>query len=112
MIAWIALAVSFPGFALLSVAMDRHGQDVLGRSLPPPLRRASRIGGALLLAVALAVCVQTQGASIGTAEWFGVLSLAAMGVGLTLTYAPRRLAPLAGASLTLGAVLGLVAAVS
>lgn len=109
MIAWIALAVSFPGFALLSVAMERHGQDALGRSLSLPQRRASRIGGALLLAVALAVCMRAEGTSIGIAEWFGVLSLAALGVGLALAYAPRRLAPLAGASLALGAILVITA---
>lgn len=87
--AWLALALGYPGFALLAAAMERHGDDMLGRALDRGQRHAVQAGGSVLLAVALAVCVGAWGATVGTAVWLGVLSICALSLGALLTYAPR-----------------------
>lgn len=87
------LGLAYLAMATVSASMGRHQHSVLGRELGPAGTRLLRLGGWLLLAVALAPAVMTWGASVGVAGWLGMLTVAAMGVGLLLSYAPRLLLP-------------------
>ncbi|WP_076997482.1 DUF3325 domain-containing protein [Variovorax sp. KK3] len=74
------LAVFIPsllGFAALSLAMDRHQEDLFGRVLAPQATRMLRAGGWLLLLVALALAVRSAGWSLGLVHYSGHTSVAA-----------------------------------
>lgn len=92
-LAWGVLATlaAFAGFVALSLAMDRHHEQVFGRgvALPRVRRRALRAVGAGALGVSLAASIAAQGPTQGWVLWCGVLTLAAIGQVLTLTYATR-----------------------
>lgn len=81
--------LSVPGFALLALAMARHQEDLLGRTLQPVQSRYLRLGGWLLLAAALAVAVEGRGWGLGLVSWIGHLSLAAGLVFTTLIVLQR-----------------------
>jgi hypothetical protein len=85
-----ALASCFAGMAALSLAMDRHYQQVAGRSEPPrPHRMALRTAGWLLLAISLWPCIAGWGSSVGLVAWCGFLTAGALLVAWTLPYVPR-----------------------
>lgn len=97
-----AFTSALSGFAVLSLAMDRHYEDTFGRGKEPgSLRLWMQAGGAMALVVSLAVCLLMAGKSQGWVLWFGELTAGAIVVVLTLTYAPRRAVPLALASAAL-----------
>ncbi|QTD44148.1 DUF3325 domain-containing protein [Ottowia testudinis] len=87
-----ALASALGAFCALSLAMERHFGDVLGRRADlarwqPRLRAA----GVALLALSLWACIAHQGATQGWVLWLGVLTAAALAQVLALAYAwPRR----------------------
>ena len=86
-----AFTSALSGFAVLSLAMDRHYEDTFGRGKDSgTLRRWMQAGGAVALMLSLAVCLLMAGKSQGWVLWFGELTAGAMVVVLTLTYAPRR----------------------
>ena len=86
----IAFALCFTGMAALSLAMDRHYEQVTGRSEPPSnQRRALRGLGWLLLTVALWPCIAAWGIGVGLTAWCGWLTAGAMAVAWTLPYIPR-----------------------
>jgi hypothetical protein len=102
------LAGAYAGMAALSLAMDRHAEQVHGRSPRAAWRGALRLLGALLLALAAVPCVRAWGASVGVVVWLGLLSAGALLLVLLLPYAPRAVRPLAWASVAVfAAVLGL-----
>ena len=83
---WLALLCSLAGFLCLAFVMDRHASDVLGRA---PRRREcwlARGAGIALLAVALTACIAAEGVSIGITAWLGVMTPAALLIGLGLTW--------------------------
>ena len=105
MSAWIAGALALPAFTALSLAMERHQDQVLGRTLPMNATLTWRLAGTALLGLSLASCLASGwSAAVATAAWFGVLSASAMLTGALLTYVPRHLPRLAGASLAVGAL--------
>lgn len=86
-----ALASAGGGFAALSLAISRHWEGVHGRGSAPAPRLLLRlrllgIGGLLL---SLLVCLFIWGDAQGWVGWAGVLTAAALGLSLTLTYAAR-----------------------
>jgi hypothetical protein len=90
--ALLAFSAALTGFSALSLAMDRHYEDCKGRgSLPSPaLRRWLQLGGALGLVLSLWVAIAGYGSAQGWVFWFGAMTVAALAVVLTLSYAPRR----------------------
>lgn len=103
---WMALLFSIGGMGALSLAMDRHHEQVTMRAeIAPGRRLALRAGGAALVAVAAAVSVQAWGGSVGVVMWLGALSAGALGVSLLLSLAPRWTPRLAGGAAWLGAAL-------
>ncbi|MDO9709101.1 DUF3325 domain-containing protein [Paracraurococcus lichenis] len=89
MMAALAFGLAYPGFLLLSLAMDRHHRDLLGEAPPWPRRLACRLGGAGLLGLSGLPCLAVWGWSIGPVAWCGVLTLAASGLVALLAFAPR-----------------------
>ncbi|MFT3721491.1 DUF3325 domain-containing protein [Pseudorhodoferax sp.] len=107
MTAWIAWAFGLPGFAALSLAMERHQLQVFDRPLGRGAAWAARLAGIALLLVALAWCATAWHGAVAAVAWLGVLSFAALPVGLLLTYRPRRLPLLAAVVLAAGVLAAL-----
>lgn len=110
MTAWIALALALAAFAALSLAMDRHQEQVLGRALRPAATHGWRAAGWVLLAVSLLPCLAQGNTSLAIAVWAGTLSLAAFGLGLLLSYAPRAVPGAATVALLAGSLAWLLGA--
>ena len=71
----LVFAASLAGFCALSLAMDRHSEDVFGRgSTPGPWRRWLQLGGTALLCLSLGASLQAAGGSIGWVLWLGALT--------------------------------------
>lgn len=85
----IGLLLCVAGFASMALAMSKHQREVLGRVQGPGRQMALRLGGWGLLCLALWLCLETWGVSIGLVSWTGLLTVAAIVVVLTLTYLPR-----------------------
>lgn len=87
----LVFAASLAGFCALSLAMDRHSEDVFGRgSTPGPWRRWLQLGGTALLCLSLGASLQASGPTIGWVLWLGALTAAAVATVGLLSYAPRR----------------------
>lgn len=104
----LALTLSFCAFTALSLAMEKHQQDLHGKAAAAaPRRRQWRVLGWLLLAAAFAVCVADHGWALGPLLWLGAMTLS--GIALSFGLYPYRhpwIMPLAIAL----PVLGLLAA--
>lgn len=88
--------LAYAGFAMLARAMDRHYRQLQpGRPLPGPGMRAGlRLTGWLLLAISFYAAMRVWGSASGAVAWFGVVSLTAGVLILTLAWRPagsRRL---------------------
>ncbi|MBP3862898.1 MAG: DUF3325 domain-containing protein [Pseudomonas sp.] len=92
---WICLALSFSGFSALSLSTERHHAQVFEDKGSPLKRQLLRLLGWLLLAGAVIPGVIELGPSVGIALWAAVLSVAAGGLVILLTYRPRLIVPLA-----------------
>lgn len=93
--------------AALSLAMDRHYEQVSGRFYVPRWQRiALRVLGALLLLLSLWVCMAGSGVSVGAVTWAGWLTASALAVALLLTYVPR-VVPITAPLAALGGLVGL-----
>ncbi|CAA0119578.1 DUF3325 domain-containing protein [Zhongshania aliphaticivorans] len=66
------------GFAALAMAMTRHSKLVFGKALPANQRGVLRIGGWLLLAIALGLGIYQWQFDVGTVAWLGWLSIAGL----------------------------------
>jgi Protein of unknown function (DUF3325) len=86
----MAFGLCFAGMGALSLAMERHHEQLHPQSaLTRHRRNALRIAGLLLLARSLACCVAGWGAGVGVVAWFGWLSAGALSIAVLLTYRPR-----------------------
>lgn len=84
-----ALALALIGFAALALSMRKHHCDVFG-VVPSRWRAlALRFVGWTLLGSSLAACVAASGRATGPVLWFGVLTVAAVLVVLSLACRPR-----------------------
>lgn len=82
-------ALTYAGLSGLSLAMDRHHEQVWHQPSSSLRCRTFRVSGWLLLCVSLLACLSNAGIAVGIVEWFGMVSAAAMVVILLLAYAPR-----------------------
>ena len=92
---WIGLALCFSGFTALSLSTERHHGQVFDNKGGARKRLALRVLGWLLLGGAIAPCIIGLGPSVGLAMWATLLSIAASGLVLLLTYKPSLIIPLA-----------------
>lgn len=111
-LALVALGAAIAGFTALSLAMDRHWEQLHGRGAEPgaAVRRRLRHAGTLGLLASLLACIALRGAGQGGVAWAGMLTAAAMTLALTLTYAARGVARL-GWGATAVALVALAGAV-
>jgi hypothetical protein len=92
----LALALAYVGFLCLSLAMERHHEQVFrSRRVPPARRRACTAAGWALLAASLLAAVQGPGWGLGVVVWAGLLTAAAVPLAMLLQYAPRAALALA-----------------
>ncbi|WP_422417575.1 DUF3325 domain-containing protein [Pseudomonas sp. GZD-222] len=98
----------FAGFACLCLAMEKHYKDLLGAAPSAARLRALRVGGWLLLLVALYLAVDKSGWAMGLVEWIAVLMAGVTLWVFLLPYKPRLLLGLLGLSLVLGPVLAIL----
>lgn len=87
----LPLAFCFAGMGALSLAVERHHEQVHGRG---HVQRRShrlllRLAGLVLLTWALALCISGWGAGVGIVAWCCWLSVGAVLVVLMLTYRAR-----------------------
>ncbi|HWK50367.1 MAG TPA: DUF3325 domain-containing protein [Steroidobacter sp.] len=92
---FVSLMLCFCGFIALSLAMNRHYQQVAGQPLERSTQVALRVAGSVLLAAGMFICIGGWGTSVGIALWCGVLSMAALLQVLLLTYRPTLLTSVA-----------------
>jgi hypothetical protein len=105
----LVFAAALAGFCALSLAMDRHSEDVYGRgSTPGPWRRWLQLGGAVLLCLSLGASLQAAGSSIGWVLWLGALTAAALATVALLGWAPRRFTWIGSAAAAIAVGGGLV----
>jgi hypothetical protein len=87
-----ALLAAACGMAWLAFAMLPHWRQVRGdQPLSRGTRRSLRILGGAALAVAFALCLGADHASIAVLVWIMASSAAALGVALLLAWQPRGL---------------------
>lgn len=111
-LALLALAAAVAGFCALSLAMDRHWEQLHGRgaALGARARGKLRYAGTVGLLASLVACIALRGGGQGWVAWAGMLTAAALTLALSLTYAARGVVRLgwgatATALVALGAVL-------
>lgn len=98
----VALLLCYAGMAGFSLAMRRHHDQVWPRRRRPGWEApALRWLGALLLALALELCIRAWNYGVGIVIWLGLLSAGALPLALLLAYRPRPAALLASALLAL-----------
>ncbi|WP_028604026.1 DUF3325 domain-containing protein [Ottowia thiooxydans] len=98
----IALSLCLAAFTALSLAMERHQEQVFGRTLTRSATMGWRSLGWALLLLSLIPCLALGSASLAITVWLGVLTFGALSLGLLLTYAPRTALPVFGTALIWG----------
>jgi len=88
MMAGLAFLLMFIAFVVIAASMSRHRQPLGSGQLPHAQLYRWRMAGYVLLAASIWPCLLRWNPSIAVALWFGLLTLAAVMLGLLLTYAP------------------------
>lgn len=86
----LAALFALLGMLGLVLGMERHQGDLLKRRLPRQQQRYAAGLGWTALACAYAAAAIAWGPAMGTVLWFGLLSLGAMAVLLTLSWRSNR----------------------
>jgi hypothetical protein len=87
----LTVVLCLAGFAALAAATERQQEALLGRRLGGSPSRRLRLAGAILLLVALAFLVASQGWGLGLVMYSGHTSLAAGCVHVALIMLARRM---------------------
>jgi len=74
------------GFALLALSLTKHYRDLFGKILPVRRGRVFRIAGWLLLGASMIGAIAAQGFAFGIILWVALLNVAALIVGLSISY--------------------------
>lgn len=104
----IATGLTVLGCILLSLSLRRHYRQVFADESAYTRRLWTlRLGGYLLVALALWPCVVAFGAPIGLCLWLSIVALAAFAQIMLLTYQPRGVATfgVVGAALVVAGLL-------
>lgn len=84
-----AFCLAYAGFTGLSMAMDRHFEDVFDREPTPAVRNTLRMAGSLALLASLLLCAYIAGWSYGTVLWIGMLTASGLLLIWIMTFYPR-----------------------
>lgn len=82
----LSFGFAIVGFALLALSLAKHYRDLFGRILAVQRSRAFRIAGWLLLGASMIGAIAAQGVAFGIILWAALLNVAALIVGLSITY--------------------------
>jgi hypothetical protein len=95
----LSIGLSFSAFTTLSLAMEKHQQELHGKAQADDARRRIwRWLGWTLLTVVFGLCVWNHGWALGPVVWLGALTVAGLLLAFGLyPYRPRWIAPLAWA---------------
>jgi hypothetical protein len=85
----LAFFLSFAGWTVLAMAMNRHRRDMGWAPAADGVRALLRVAGGSLLAASLWASARHWGWSEGTVAWFGVLTVSAGFLVLALAFRPR-----------------------
>lgn len=91
MIVLLAFVLMCLGFGALALSITKHHRDVVGVSVSPSRQKVLRLSGWVLLGFSLVLTLIARGPSIGLATWVGLLTVAALLVAVSLTYAPPNI---------------------
>ena len=84
-------SISGLAFLALASAMSKHQKQMFNRELSPAQSRAASALGWLLLLISLVICLLTGQISNMLSYWVGVLTFAALLIGLMLCYYPDKI---------------------
>jgi hypothetical protein len=98
----VSFGLACIGFVLLSLAMNRHYQQVWPANANfLRWRLPNRIAGYCLVSLSLLPCLKLHGSGIAIVLWLSVLAAAAFLQAMLLTYWPKRSPLFGGAGLAL-----------
>ncbi|QAR33450.1 DUF3325 domain-containing protein [Geovibrio thiophilus] len=104
----ITLALTFTGFTLIALSMDKHHAQIIGSEINPKLRPAFMFFGWVLLIVSAVPCVQQYKISIGLSAWFGCMSVSGSLLVLMLAYTPKKVFAGAAGAVPFAALIFLI----
>jgi hypothetical protein len=82
----LSFLLALLGFALLALSLAKHYRDLVGGPLPVLRGRVFRVAGWLLLGASMMGAMAEQGFGIGIVLWVALLTVAALIVGLAISY--------------------------
>ncbi|MEX0731006.1 MAG: DUF3325 domain-containing protein [Aquisalimonadaceae bacterium] len=85
----LALLFSTAAFALLALSMSKHYRQVFQGAPSQRLSATLRVLGGCVLVAGLSLCVLYSGPARGVVLWVGLLTVAALGVSLGLSFQPN-----------------------
>lgn len=91
MILWLLWCISIWGFSGLAASMSKHQRDIFSKPVSAKQTKILQILGWGVISLSAFIAIFVTGISVGISEWLGVLTFAALVVGLTMTYWPKRI---------------------
>ena len=88
-------SISSLAFIALASSMTKHQKQIFNRELHPAQSRIATIMGWLLLLTSLVICLLSGKISSMLSYWVGVLTFAALLIGLMLSYYSDKIKSLA-----------------
>ena len=89
MTAFTGLVLLIAGFTILALSQTKHHRTLFSTPQSNRRRKAYQAAGWAVLALSLERCVTGSGWSLGLILWFGLLTIAALIVSLSITYGPH-----------------------
>lgn len=78
------------GFVALASYLDKHQSQIYQKKISQQKAKLALGAGYILIGIALIIAIKMLKPSIGVSYWFGILTLAALTVGWTLSYQASR----------------------
>lgn len=88
-------ALTSLGFFALAASMSKHQKQMFGHELAPQKTKLATVMGWVLLIIALILCLCSGAISNMICYWVGCLTLAALVVGLSLSYLETKVKAIA-----------------
>ena len=79
------------GFLGLACAMSKHQKQIFNTTLSEQKTRLATIAGWFILIITLVICIRSGNLSNMISYWIGVLTFAALFIGICLSYFERKI---------------------
>ncbi|AOA58375.1 DUF3325 domain-containing protein [Acinetobacter larvae] len=83
---WLLWCMTICGLSCLAASMSKHQRDIFAHAISARQSQFLYIIGWGIVIASAVPAIFYSGLSVGLSEWVGVLSFAALAVGLTLSY--------------------------